>query len=282
MTISALVKQFHGELAPIYSRREAEQLTVRVFEEVKGFGKIELFLNGDSELGEAEIDQFTAILEDLKKEKPVQQIFGKTVFYGLPLRVSKYTLIPRPETEELVHWILKNESKSPKSVLDLGTCSGCIALALKNAWREAHVSAIDSSVGALNTAKENARENKLEVEFFHFDILKQKSLGFMQFDLLVSNPPYVRASEMSTMMKNVLYDEPHSALFVDDNNPLIFYRRIVDLADGHLRSKGKLYFEINEALGSEVEQLMRDRGFDALELKNDLNGRPRMVSGQKV
>jgi release factor glutamine methyltransferase len=190
-------------------------------------------------------------------------------------------LIPRPETEELVHWILKDSLPEKPSIIDLGTGSGCIAIALKDQIKDAKVFGADVSVAALNIANENADLNKMEVDFFLFDILQRESLGFMQFDLMVSNPPYVRKSEEAMMAPNVLAHEPHTALFVPDEDPLIFYRKIADLAKGQLNPSGKLYFEINEAFGDEMVQMLSEKGFTSVELKKDFNGKDRMIRATK-
>lgn len=247
------------------------------FEEVLQFNKVDIFLKSNESIPGELAGQLLTILEQLKQEKPIQYILGKCVFYGLPLRLSDAVLVPRPETEELVHWIVKGTKKSGLSVIDLGTGSGCIALSLKDHMEHSQVFAVDNSVGALNIAKENAKRNNLNIDFFHFDLLEQESLGFMQFDVMVSNPPYVRNSEMMVMDKNVLNYEPHSALFVDDDEPLLFYRKIIDLAEGHLKKHGQLYFEINEAFGIQTVQLLKDRGFEKVELKKDFNGKDRMI-----
>lgn len=282
MTVSALVDLFRQELVPIYGKGEVEQFIVLAFEDVLEYSKIDVFMNGQEAIPTQLVKRFIEILENLKQSKPIQYILGKTVFYGLPLQVNRNVLIPRSETEELVHWILKDEGKMPDTILDLGTGSGCIALSLKDHFKSARVYGADVSVAALNVAKNNALNNNLQVDFFQFDILNQESLGFMRFDLMVSNPPYVRISEKEWMEKNVLDHEPHTALFVEDGDPLIFYRKIVDLAEGHLNKNGKLYFEINEAYGKEIVQLLKDRGFENVALKKDFNGKDRMVKGVKI
>ena len=282
MTVSALVDLFRQELVPIYGRGEVEQFVVLAFEDVLEYSKLDIFMHGQEAIPNELIARFFEILENLKESKPIQYILGKTVFYGLPLQVNKHVLIPRSETEELIHWIVQDEGKKPETILDLGTGSGCIALALKDQINSARVYGADISIAALNVAKNNALANDLQVEFFQFDIISQESLGFMKFDLMVSNPPYVRISEKEWMEENVLNNEPHLALFVEDEDPLLFYRKIVDLAEGHLNKHGKLYFEINEAYGQEVLQLLKDRGFEKVTLKKDFNGKDRMVRGLKV
>lgn len=282
MTVSALVDLFRQELVPIYGKGEVEQFIVLAFEDVLQYSKLDIFMHGPEAIPTDLIARFFEILENLKESKPIQYILGKTVFYGLPLQVNKHVLIPRSETEELIHWILQDEGKKPETILDLGTGSGCIALSLKDQINKARVYGADISIAALNVAKNNALDNDLQVEFFQFDIISQESLGFMKFDLIVSNPPYVRISEKEWMEKNVLNNEPHLALFVEEEDPLLFYRKIVDLAEGHLNKHGKLYFEINQAYGAEVAQLLRDRGYDHVTLKKDFNGKDRMVRGTKV
>ncbi len=281
MTVSALVDLFRQELVPVYGKGEVEQFITLAFEDVLDYSKIDIFMNGQEAIPSGLVARFFEILENLKESKPIQYILGKTVFYGLPLQVNKNVLIPRSETEELIHWILQDDGKKPKTILDLGTGSGCIALALKDQIKSARVYGADISVAALNVAKNNALDNDLQVEFFQFDIISQESLGFMKFDLMVSNPPYVRISEKEWMEKNVLNHEPHPAIFVEEEDPLIFYRKIVDLAEGHLNKQGRLFFEINEAYGAEVLQLLKDRGFENVTLKKDFNGKDRMVRGLK-
>ncbi len=282
MTVSAVITMFRQELIPIYGKAEVEQFIRIAFEEVLSYSKVDLVMNEESVIPDQLLAQLFDILENLKKSKPIQYILGKTVFYGLPIQVNKHVLIPRPETEELIHWILKDNWKEETTILDLGTGSGCIALALKDQLKTPIVYGADISVEALNVAKQNAINNNLQVAFFQFDILTQESLNFMKFDLIVSNPPYVRMSEKEWMHDNVLNHEPHSALFVAEDDPLIFYRKITDLADGHLNKKGKLFFEINEAYGAEILQFLKDRGYKDVTLKKDFTGRDRMISGVKV
>ena len=281
LNVSSVVQRYRSELFSIYPVREIEQFIALVFDDVMHFSKIEIFMNGDTLVSTVHLALFETVLEGLKEQQPIQYLLGQTVFYGLPMRVNPDVLIPRPETEELVHWILKDELKKYPRVIDLGTGSGCIALALKDQLEEAKVYGVDNSVAALNIAMENARRNELEVEFFHFDILSKESLEFMNFDLMVSNPPYVTQQDRRFMSPNVLDNEPHSALFVYHDDPLIFYRKIVDLAEGHLNRSGKLYFEINEAFGNEILQFLKDRGFVHVEMKKDFNGRDRMIRGTK-
>lgn len=281
MNVSAVVQLYRQELRSIYPLVEVDSLIAIAFEEVLAYSKVDIFMNKDIPVPDQLVERLFSILEELKAQKPIQYIIGKTVFYGLPIEVNNHVLIPRPETEELVHWILKADLDPNCSVLDLGTGSGCIALALKDNLKNAVVRGADVSVRALNTATKNAQLNNLNVHFFQFDILEQESLGFMKFDLIVSNPPYVQEVEKDLMERNVLEYEPQSAIFVGQEDPLIFYRKIVDLADGHLTKRGRLFFEINAAFGSEIVQLLKDRGFLNVSLKKDYNGKDRMVSAVK-
>lgn len=282
MSVLTIVQLFRQELSSMYPKGEVESFIALAFEDVLEYSRVDTIMNSNEVIPFQYIERFFGILESLRKFQPIQYILGKTVFYGLPIQVNSHVLIPRPETEELVHWILKDEWKDDATVLDLGTGSGCIALSLKDHLKKAVVHGADISIEALNVAKRNAVSNGLQVDFFQFDILNQESLGFAKYDIIVSNPPYVRMSEKEWMDKNVLNHEPHPAIFVDEEEPLIFYRKIVDLAEGHLNKSGKLYFEINEAYGSEVVQLLKDRGYEDVILKKDYNGKDRMVGGIKT
>lgn len=279
MNVSALVQLFRQELIQIYPQREVEQIIALVFEDVLNYSRVDIVMHSDKVPDNHIVATMQSVLERLKNSEPVQYVLGKTVFYGLPFNVNRDVLIPRQETEELIHWILKDSLPDRPSIIDLGTGSGCIPIVIKDLWPSAKVYGADVSVDALNVAGQNARLNGVDVEFFHFDILERDSLAFMKFDLMVSNPPYVRRSERNLMQQNVLGFEPELALFVEDDDPLIFYRKIVDLAEGHLNRGGKLYFEINEAFGKELSQLMKDRGFVGVELKKDFSGKHRMLRG---
>lgn len=279
MNVSALVQLYRQELIQIYPQREVEQIIALVFEDVLNYSRVDIVMHSDEVPDDHIVATMQSVLERLINNEPVQYVLGKTVFYGLPFNVNRDVLIPRQETEELIHWILKDSLPDRPSIIDLGTGSGCIPIVIKDLWPSAKVYGADVSVDALNVAGQNARLNGVDVEFFHFDILERDSLAFMKFDLMVSNPPYVRRSERNLMEQNVLGFEPELALFVEDDDPLIFYRKIVDLAEGHLNRGGKLYFEINEAFGNELSQLMKDRGFVSVELKKDFSGKHRMLRG---
>lgn len=281
-TVAHVVHLFRAELLSIYPVREIEQFIAMSFDDVMHFSRADVQLKADAQVPLSQYSMFEAIVEGLKNQQPIQYLIGRMVFYGLPIRVNPDVLIPRPETEELVHWIFSSPLMAGAKAIDLGTGSGCIALAIKDRFKECMVYGVDNSIAALDVAMDNARRNELEVSFFQFDILRQQSLGFMYFDLMVSNPPYVTEADKAEMLPNVLNNEPHGALFVPDEDPLLFYRRIVDLADGHLNKNGWIYFEINRAFGAEVVQLLTDRNYREVELRKDFAGNDRMVRATKL
>ena len=228
-------------------------------------------------------------LGELKTGKPVQYVLGETEFYGLPFKVNPSVLIPRPETEELVDWIVKDlQSKDPAvsfpslNILDMGTGSGCIAISLKKNIPDAQAYALDISQEALNTAVNNSILNQTPVKFFRDDILNPARAEVLnaKFQVIVSNPPYVTDNEKNLMHQNVLDFEPHTALFVRNNDPLQFYKAIADFAIKRLESGGKLYLEINETLGEQTKELLREKGFVNIILRKDLRGRERMIRAQ--
>jgi len=281
-TLAKLKLKFRAELIGQYPLREIDQFFAMSVEEVLGYSRVEIHVNSDEVIQGAKRDKFDTIIRGLRSNEPIQYLLGSTEFYGLKFKVNPHVLIPRPETEELIRWIAEDCKESNNSILDLGTGSGCIAISLKKEIPHAIVHGVDKSISALNLAKKNAELNKIGVEFFAFDILNQESLGFMSFDLMVSNPPYVTLEDKKVMAKNVVDYEPHLALFVSEGDPLIFYRRIVDLAEGHLVKGGKIFFEINESFASEIRSLLTDRGFTSVEIRKDLNSRYRMAKGIKT
>jgi len=269
---------FLEKLTPLYDSMEAESFFAIALEELKGWKRSDLALNPDAELSTAEIEQWNNVVAQLETQKPIQYIFGKAHFYGLEFEVNENTLIPRPETEELVEWIIgDSQYKGQISVLDIGTGSGCIAVSLAKHLTDASVSAIDVSEGALATAKRNAVHNNASVSFIFTDILAAKTLA-QTYDVIVSNPPYVRNLEKAEIKENVLEYEPHLALFVEDNDPLIFYRKIALLAKSHLSPNGRLYFEINQYLGAETVQMLENFGFTNVILTKDMYGNDRMIA----
>jgi release factor glutamine methyltransferase len=226
-------------------------------------------------------------LEDLKKEIPIQYILGETEFFGLPFKVNSNVLIPRPETEELVDWIIDTQKTNLNSdklhILDIGTGSGCIAISLAKKLDHAKVYALDVSHEALDVAKRNATLNNVSIEFINANILNSETWNTefqnLKFDIIVSNPPYVRALEKEQMKPNVVNYEPHIALFVENEDPLIFYRAIIEYAVDNLTVNGHLFFEINEYLGNQMLQLLNSFNFKAIELKQDIFKKDRMIKG---
>ena len=284
MKIKEYRSYFIQELTPIFDEGEAESFFYLILENKQQLKRIDLALQHDLTFSEDEIKIWNAILEQLKNEIPVQYLLGKTSFYGLDFEVNTNVLIPRPETEELVDWIIKSNQVDQNSkglkILDIGTGSGCIAISLANYIPNAKVFAIDVSESALDTAKKNAESNKVEVTFTNKNILETVDLE-QQYDIIVSNPPYVRNLEKEEIKKNVLNNEPHLALFVEDDDALIFYRKIAELAQKNLSEKGQLFFEINQYLGQEMINLLEEMNFKNVELRKDIYGNDRMIRSEK-
>lgn len=244
--------------------------------------RLDLALDHKRKLSASEEKKFEDALLRLLKHEPIQYIIGETEFFGLKFKVNKNVLIPRPETEELVDWILKDLKSSGKkelSILDIGTGSGCIAISLAKELPNARVSAMDISDGALQIASSNAKMNNVEIDFILQDILKTTELP-EKYDLIVSNPPYVRELEKKEMQRNVLENEPEMALYVKDLEPLIFYQKITKLAETGLKQGGSLYFEINQYLGKETAEILSSSGFKSFSGK-DIFGNDRMLKGTK-
>ncbi len=267
------------KLLDYYDEREADNLLFMIIEEYCHLSKAEVLTESFKTINESELLKIHFAVNDLMNYKPVQYILGKTEFYGLPLIVNSDVLIPRPETEELAEMIIKENNSAKKlRVLDIGTGSGCIAIAIKKNLPDAGVFAIDISPAALHTAKRNASLNHVEIQFILQDFLNQDNQHrHGNFDIIVSNPPYVRISEKNIMKKNVLNYEPASALFVDDNDPLIFYRAIADFSIQNLNKQGKVYCETNQYLSNETLSLFREYGFEFAEQRIDLNGNYRFI-----
>jgi release factor glutamine methyltransferase len=268
---------FKTELLPIYDEQEIEGFFHIVLAKIHNLKRIDLALNPETVMDYNQLRQWKIIVADLKLQKPIQYILGETEFYGLPFLVNENTLIPRPETEELVELIISNNKSVHIKILDIGTGSGCIAISLAKNLPDAEIFALDVSEKALATAKKNAEINKAEVVFLLKNILETEDLA-QQFDIIVSNPPYVRNLEKAQIKPNVLEYEPHLALFVEDTDALLFYRKIAQLAKKNLNPNGKLYFEINQYLGKETVQLLESLGFRNIELKKDIYGNDRMIA----
>lgn len=281
---------FLQELSSLYEEQEIESFFYIILEKLHGLKRIDLALNPQTVMDGAHLKQWKNIVSELKKQRPIQYILGETTFYGLSFLVNENTLIPRPETEELVELIIEStnyELRNTKlKVLDIGAGSGCIAISLAKHLPTSEVFAIDVSEEALATAKKNAELNKVAIDFISTNILDIVTLSAVagldkQFDIIVSNPPYVRNLEKDEIKPNVLEYEPHLALFVDDIDPLLFYRKIAELAIKNLNPNGKLYFEINQYLGKETIKLLEDFGFRNVELKKDIYGNDRIISCEK-
>jgi len=286
MLLKSYKSTFLQELTTLYDEKEIESFFYIVLESFHNKKRIDLALNPEMEMDAVQLLRWESVLSDLKKEKPIQYILGETEFYGLPFLVNENTLIPRPETEELVEWIISNneglrQAQSDKSaklkILDIGTGSGCISISLAKNLPDAQVAAIDVSEKALATAYKNAEINKVEVNFILENILETEVLD-EKYDIIVSNPPYVRNLEKEEIKPNVLEYEPHLALFVEDNDALLFYRKIAELAKKNLSENGKLYFEINQYLGKETVRLLEGMDFKNVILKKDVYGNDRMIS----
>jgi len=275
---------FIETLLPVYDAVEAESFFYLILEQKLKMRRIDLALQPDLNFAEEQMVEWNAILSKLLEEVPIQYLLGITSFYGLDFEVNANVLIPRPETEELVDWILSDYKKEPAEdckILDIGTGSGCIAIALAKNISQGEIAAIDVSQEALELAQTNAQINGVAVTFLCQNILETEDLQ-RQFDVIVSNPPYVRTLEKAEIKKNVLEHEPHLALFVDDHDALLFYRKIAALAQINLKENGKLYFEINQYLGSEMIDLLTSMGFVDVELRKDIYGNDRMICGRKA
>ncbi|MEO8515200.1 MAG: peptide chain release factor N(5)-glutamine methyltransferase [Flavobacterium sp.] len=272
--------QFKSELDGLFDEKEIESFFYIILDAFHQLKRVDLVLKPEVELDSIQLLQWETVLHQLKEHKPIQYILGETEFFGLPFYVNENTLIPRPETEELVEWILSvNKTKTENlKILDIGTGSGCIAISLAKNLPNAKVYAIDVSEKALVTAQKNAERNNVTVTFLHKNILETENLEEI-FDIIVSNPPYVRNLEKAEINKNVLAYEPHLALFVEDEDALIFYRKITELATKNLSENGQLYFEINQYLGAGMISLLQKHNFKKIELRKDIYGNDRMTFG---
>jgi release factor glutamine methyltransferase len=272
---------FQNELSSFFDAMEIDQFFYLTLEKKHQLKRVDLALNPNFEISVEEEQYWDSVLIQLKTQKPIQYILGETSFLGLTFLVNEHTLIPRPETEELVQWILEtNPANSQISLLDIGTGTGCIPITLKKNLPKASVFALDVSVKALEVATKNASKNQVDITFLQNNILSTTRLE-QQFDVIVSNPPYVRELEKKEINTNVLQFEPHLALFVADNDALLFYRKIAQLAQEYLQPNGQLFFEINQYLGAEMVALVASYGFTAIELRQDIYGNDRMLRAVK-
>lgn len=281
-TLKEAFNNFQSLIQRNYEIEEARSITQIVFKEVLGYNNIQLILNENDLLPASIFEQLDYIAFQLNEHKPIQYILGHTEFYGYKFEVNESVLIPRPETEELVDWIIKDhQSTSNLNILDIGTGSGCIPISLKLNLPHAKVSSIDISEDAQKLASKNAKANNTEIVLIHADVLALEILP-ENYDIIVSNPPYVLESEKAEMHKNVLDYEPSIALFVKNDDPLIFYRKIIQLIESSSNSQSKLYFEINESYARELIELFDVQRWHNVELRKDIRGKDRMIKAQLI
>ena len=281
MTIHLAYQRLLAQLYEVYETREAANIADMVIEEVTGQRKIERIVYKDLPVSAEQQKKLERISDELLNHRPVQYVLGEAWFMDMKFMVNEHVLIPRPETEELVEWIIKDVAQSGNKgllLIDIGTGSGCIPIAVKRKIAQITVCAIDISDDALEVAKLNAIAMKVDVRFVNLDFLDEeewKQLG--NYDLIVSNPPYIKKSEESALRDNVLKYEPPLALFVPDENALLFYKAIARFSREHLKPGGSIYVEINEVLGESVIEVFTKNGFSDIILKKDMQGKDRMV-----
>ena len=284
MKLKEIAAKFTIDLAPLYEENESKAIFLLAIEHYLKLNRSLYSLKKEYELTDSELITFEFVIDQLIAGKPIQYILGETVFYGLTLKVTDAVLIPRPETEELVEWVIEKVESSghitknpqPITILDIGTGSGCIAISLKKNLPKANVFGLDISTKALSLAKQNAVLNNVDIFFIEQDILTS-SISRLPSSIIISNPPYITQTEKGQMHQNVLKNEPHLALFVSDENPLIFYEAIADFALINLQENGLLFFEINEHLGIATVNLLSAKKFNAIELRKDMQGKDRMI-----
>lgn len=280
--MKATIQYINSELGGFYPVSEIEGFSRIIFEVICGLSFTEQVTKKHEQISLSDFEKIKVIISRLKNFEPIQYILGETEFYGLKIVVNPSVLIPRPETEELVQWILKSKFAEYSKILDIGTGSGCIVLAIKMELKNAEVFGTDISEKALEVARQNAIKNHLDVDFFQADILRWEESEWKTFDIIVSNPPYIRESEKLLMHSNVLSYEPENALFISDSDPLVFYRSIAAFAKRYLFENGLLFFEINENLGSEMYEMLIDSGFSEIEIRKDINGKNRMICCRNI
>ncbi|MFB9054289.1 peptide chain release factor N(5)-glutamine methyltransferase [Formosa undariae] len=288
MRLKDIQNTFHEALDADYEKPEVDHFFFMICDYYFNFKRITLALEPEYRISEADAIPVLEALESLKKHEPIQYVLKSTEFFGLEFQVNNAVLIPRPETEELVAWIIESgldKIKEPLRILDIGTGSGCIAIAVAKHFENANVFGVDISEDAIGVAKHNAELNNVTVNFIQADILNVDptlvSDFSLPFDIIISNPPYVREQEKLQMKANVLNHEPHQALFVEDHDPLKFYKVISEFAKINLVEGGLLFFEINEFLGEEMVALLIEHHFKAVELRKDMFKRNRMIKGIK-
>lgn len=276
--VSSLLELYRQELAPLHGEQEALAMAAIVFQERLGWRNGDVQQRKNEQLSESELLKVYMPLKRLRSGEPLQYVLGAVRFHGLDLFCDRRALIPRPETEELVEAVLSAQGKAPRRILDIGTGSGCIALALKKALPRAEVLGLDASEAALALAKENGGRHALQVQWTFVDILDRSAWsGLGTFDLIVSNPPYVPNTDADSMAASVVDHEPHAALFVQDNDPLLFYRTIAEFGLQALRDTGQLWFEVHHRWGNEVPALLGTLGYRSAKAMADMSGNTRFV-----
>lgn len=283
ITWKHIANDFHNELSKLYPNEEIQQLFLIVFEHVMKKKSIQFHLLAQETPSAEELELLKGILTQLKSSKPIQYILGEAHFYGSTFEVNEHTLIPRPETEELVHLIIsENKNLSNPNIIDIGTGTGCIpiSLALK---LKGNYTAVEINPETIQVAKRNSLKHQTEINFIQADILEWEYVfpTNMHFDIIVSNPPYITLNEKSEMHENVIKHEPHQALFVENESPLLFYDYISDFALSHLSDNGTLYFEINQYLSSETAELLRKKGFNDTQIIKDINSADRIIRSKR-
>ncbi|KKX48529.1 MULTISPECIES: peptide chain release factor N(5)-glutamine methyltransferase [unclassified Sphingobacterium] len=274
---------FQKDLAKFYDAEEIKNIFYIVIKDVLGLSKMQYSVNKELALSEEQSSRISNILKDLLKQKPIQHILKKADFFGEVFEVNPFVLIPRSETEELVDLIIRNHrDQLPLRIIDIGTGSGCIPISLKKHLPEAHISALDISKEAIATARRNALRLDAPINFVNADILEWEYIfQSQQYDIIVSNPPYITPKEKEEMHPNVLEFEPHLALFVEETAPLLFYETIASFALKHLTAEGDLYFEINQYYGDETVDMLQKKGFKTVILHHDMQQNPRMIHAKK-
>jgi release factor glutamine methyltransferase len=278
-TIKKIISLIKSELNNYYPQQEINSFIYLILHHYFKYSKVQIQLKQDEEINDTIVARIIANIEELKTFKPVQYILGQTEFYNLPFIVAPGVLIPRPETEELVDWIIAENNNQYQNIADIGTGSGCIAISLAKNLPKSFIYALDNSADALSITRRNSKLNHTKIHISYFDILKHNISFDERFDIIVSNPPYVTEKEKQLMHPNVLNYEPEEALFVPNDDPLLYYRKIVDFALKHLKKGGKLYFEINENFGKETALLLEEKNFQNIQLKKDINDKYRMIRG---
>ncbi len=268
------------KLSACFDEREASNIVQRLFQAYHTWSRAEVIMNADQRLGESQLLKYHFALKRLLNGEPLQYILGYSEFMGMRLEVNQNVLIPRPETEELVRLVVKDYADTQASMLDAGTGSGCIAIALKKHIPESRVTAIDVSEAALEMARSNARLNQVSVDFTCLDLLTQVPLG--KYSVIVSNPPYIPLSESSLMHERVTQYEPHLALFTSDDDALIFYRRLMELTPQILEPGGSVYCEIHESKSDELLSIASQYSIESPEIHRDMQGKNRMITWKKA